>query len=77
MAIEDSFRKIVVVKDVMKPYMDGDGILTCNDLRFLKHKLDYRVDGGMDALSTETFAHFYETTTANPEALETLKNIFT
>ena len=45
----------------------------CDNNMLPKHKLDYWIDGGMDALSTETFAHFYETATANPEALETLK----
>ena len=28
LGIDDSFRKIVVVKDVIRPYMDEDGILT-------------------------------------------------
>ena len=34
-AIDDSFRKVVVVKDVMKPYMDRDGILTMGLYDFL------------------------------------------
>lgn len=33
--IEDSFRKIVVVNRVMRPYMDDDGILTMGVLDFL------------------------------------------
>ena len=33
--IDDSFRKIVVVKDVVKPYMDDDGILTMGLFDFL------------------------------------------
>lgn len=33
--IGDSFRKIVVVKDVMRPYMDEDGILTMGLFDFL------------------------------------------
>ena len=39
------------------------------------HKKVYfdRMRGGVDNLSTETFAHFCETTMANPDALETLK----
>lgn len=34
-AIDDSFKKIVVVKDVVKPYMDDDGILTMGLFDFL------------------------------------------
>ena len=33
--IDDSFRKVVVVKDVVKPYMDDDGILTMGLFDFL------------------------------------------
>lgn len=33
--IDDSFRKIVVVNRVMKPYMDDDGILTMDLYDFL------------------------------------------
>ena len=33
--IEDSFRKIVVVNRVMRPYMDDDGILTMGLFDFL------------------------------------------
>ena len=33
--IDDSFRKIVIVKDVMRPYMDNDGILTMGLFDFL------------------------------------------
>ena len=33
--VDDSFRKIVVVKDVVKPYMDNDGILTMGLFDFL------------------------------------------
>jgi len=35
LGIDDSFRKIVVVKDVMRPYMDEDGILTMGLFDFL------------------------------------------
>jgi hypothetical protein len=32
---DDSFKKIVVVNQVMKPYMDDDGILTMGLFDFL------------------------------------------
>ena len=35
LGIDDNFRKIVVVKDVMRPYMDEDGILTMGLFDFL------------------------------------------
>ena len=35
LGIDDSFRKIVVVKDVMRPYMDENGILTMGLFDFL------------------------------------------
>lgn len=35
LAIDDSFRKVVVVKDVIKPYMDRDGILIMGLFDFL------------------------------------------
>ena len=34
-AIDDSFKKIVVVKDPVRPYMDNDGILTMGLFDFL------------------------------------------
>jgi hypothetical protein len=37
------------------------------------HKVSYWKDSKDYGLATETFAHFYETTMANPAALETLK----
>ena len=42
LGIGDSFRKIIVVKDVMRPYMDDDGILTMGLFDFLlnRHSLD-------------------------------------
>ena len=33
--IDDSFRKIVVVKSFVKPYVDNDGILTMGLFNFL------------------------------------------
>ena len=33
--IGDSFKKIVIVNKVMKPYMDDDGILTMGPVRLL------------------------------------------
>lgn len=33
--IDDSFRKIVIVRDIIKPYMDNDGILTIGLFDFL------------------------------------------
>lgn len=43
LAIDDSFRKIVVVRDVMKPYMDDNGILTMGLFDFLldQNSLDF------------------------------------
>lgn len=35
LSIDDSFKKIVVVKDVIRPYMDDDGILTMGLFDFL------------------------------------------
>lgn len=35
LGIDDSFRKIVVAKDVMRPFMDEDGILTMGLFYFL------------------------------------------
>ncbi|MCH3944211.1 MAG: ATP-binding protein [Atopobiaceae bacterium] len=42
-SIDDNFRKIVVVRDVIKPYMDDDGILTMGLFDFLldQNSLDF------------------------------------
>ncbi|MBS6247897.1 MAG: hypothetical protein KH454_01465 [Eggerthella sp.] len=40
------------------------------------HGRKYWSESGDYGLATETFAHFYETTMANPEALQTLKKYF-
>ncbi|MDY4522917.1 MAG: hypothetical protein SPD80_04925 [Atopobium sp.] len=40
---------------------------------FPVHRKSYWKRSGEAKLSTETFAHFYETTMSNPEVLETLK----
>ncbi|WP_281072371.1 ATP-binding protein [Succinivibrio dextrinosolvens] len=37
LAINDSFKKIIVVKDVIKPYQDEDGILTIGIFDFLQN----------------------------------------
>jgi hypothetical protein len=35
--LNDSFKKIIVVKDVIKPYQDEDGILTIGLFDFLQN----------------------------------------
>ncbi|OUP37956.1 phage minor capsid protein [Olsenella sp. An188] len=47
---------------------------TCCDYALPAHRKSYwKGKWGAQALATETFAHFFECSTANPQALETLK----
>ena len=38
LSVDDSFKKIIIVKDIIKPYCDNDGIVTIGLFDFLQNE---------------------------------------